>query len=263
MINRMMISMTSGLKMKVEKQIKGKGAKEKLETYLEFMNAESTELSKTLITEVLPEIYANHFTPNEIIDLIVFYETPTGKKLLSETPEITKDLMTAIYTNYIPDFQKKLKKKLAQLDGNIWKDAYRVKPEEVIVCNCAFSAKEKIVRIKNDKKAKETYVTLAVPIHENKFWIRFDKNIDLIDRSSNEHYLALRLDNNLVLNKTMIVSDQANKMIEVTLVFPLLNKSVETFDIVETISDDADLMSNNGGDDNNLNNIKLKDYLVK
>jgi hypothetical protein len=172
--------------------------------------------------------------------------------------------MTAIYKNYLPDFQKKLKNELAHLDGKIWKDAYRVKPEQVKVCNCAFSGNEKIVRIKSDKKAMETYVTLAVPIHENLFWIRFDKNTELIDRSSNEHYLVTRLDNNLVLNKTMIVSDQAKKMIEITLVFPLLKESVETFDIVETISDDADLMSNNTGDENNtLSNIKVKDYLVK
>ncbi len=94
------------------------------------------------------------------------------------------------------------------------------------------------------RKLAKTYVTLAVPIHENTFWIRFDKNTELIDRRSNEHYLVRRLDDNLVLNKTMIVSGQANKMIEVTLVFPLLKKTVETFDLVEIISDDADLMSN-------------------
>jgi hypothetical protein len=68
----------------------------------------------------------------------------------------------------------------------------------------------------------------------------------------------------LVLNKTMIVSDQKNKMIEVIMVFPLLKKSVKQIDIVEKISDDADLMSNNGGgDDNNLKNIIVKKYLEK
>ena len=262
--SRIMDTFASQTIRSAEKQIQGAGAKEKFDTYTKFIKTTSAEISKSIVNIEIPKIYSNHFTPNEIKDLIVFYETPTGKKLLLESPQITKELMTALYELYIPDFQQKIKKELQRLDSKIWREAYRVKPEQVTVYDGEFSRVKKLIRIKNERRAKETYVTFAVPIGDNKWWIRFDKNIEIIDKDSNEHYQVLRLDKDLVLNKTMIVSDQKNKMIEVTLVFPLLKKSVEVIDIVEKISDDADLMSNNGGgDDNNLSNIKVKDYLVK
>ncbi len=249
---------------RAEQQIQGAGATEKLDTYTKFIKTTSAEISKSAVDIEMPKIYSNHFTPDEIKDLIVFYETPTGKKLLLEAPQITKELMKAFYEVYIPNFQQKLKKELARLDSKIWREAYRVKPEQVTVYQGDFSRVKKLIRIKNKRRTKETYVTFAVPIHDYKWWIRFDKNIEIIDKNSSQHYQVIRLDNDLVLNKTMIVSDQKNKMIEVTMVFPLLKKSVKQIDIVEKISDDADLMSNNGGgDDNNLSNIKVKDYLVK
>lgn len=249
---------------RAEKQIQGAGATEKLDTYTKFIKTTSAEISKSAVDIEMPKIYSNHFTPDEIKDLIVFYETPTGKKLLIEAPQITKELMKAFYEVYIPNFQQKIKKELARLDSKIWREAYRVKPEQVTVYQGDFSRVKKLIRIKNKRRTKETYVTFAVPIHDNKWWIRFDKNIEIIDKNSNQHYQVIRLDKDLVLNKTMIVSDQKNKMIEVTLVFPLLKNSVEEIEIVEKISDDADLMSNNGGgDDNNSSNIKVKDYLVR
>lgn len=305
--DRLMNKFTSKIISNAEKQIQGAGAKEKLDTYTKFIKKESNELSKAFTNIVIPDLYNKHFTPDEIKNLIMFYETPTGKKLLFETtelmnsleftnleipqtyskqftPEELKDfkafyktptgkklfkemtelmteLMTSLYKDYIPDFQQKIKKELQRLDSKIWREAYRVKPEQVIVYQGEFSGVKKIIRIKNDTITQETYVTFAVPIYENKFWIRFDKNTEIIDKDSNEHYLSSRLDNDLILNKTMIVSDQKGKMIEVTLVFPLLKKSVKVIDIGEKISDDADLMSNNSGGKNSLINLKVKDYL--
>lgn len=263
---QIMNTITSEIIRNAKMQIQGAGAKEKLDTYVKFINKESNELSKTYTNLVIPQIYSEHFTPNEIKDLIVFYETPTGKKLLLEMKEITKAMMTALYKHYLPDFQQKIKKELQRLDSKIWREAYRVKPEQVTVYEGNFSRVKKVIRIINNTKTKETFITFAVPIYENKFWIRFDKDTKIVDNDTKESYLALKLENNLVLNKTMIVSDQKGKMIEVTLVFPLLKKSVEVIDIGENVSDDADLMSNNtaGFSDNaNMRNIKVKDYIVE
>lgn len=281
------------IKERVEKQIQGAGAKEKLATYIKFIDTQSAELVKTFSTVAIPQIYTNHFTPYEIKDLIEFYETPIGKKLLSEMNEIIcslrfgpiespltynmefssenkkdlkvfyktptgekfhkemntliTELMTSLYVKYFPDFQQKLKKELQRLDSKIWREAYLIKPEQVTVYEGEFSESKKLLRIVYDTIAKETYVTFAVPIYDNKWWIRFDKNTEIIDKDSNEHYQVLRLDKDLVLNKTMIVSGQKHKMIEVTLVFPLMKKLGDTIDVVEKISDDADLMSNNNG----------------
>ncbi|WP_319560144.1 DUF2059 domain-containing protein [Marispirochaeta sp.] len=40
-------------------------------------------------------IYDRHFTHGEIKDIISFYETPTGSKLIQELPEISEESMAA------------------------------------------------------------------------------------------------------------------------------------------------------------------------
>lgn len=235
------------IKERAEMQIRGAGAKEKLATYLKFIDTQSTELVKTFTTVAIPQIYTNHFTPDEIKDLIVFYETPIGKKLVSQMNEIISSLrfgaleshvtdsmeftseskkelkvfyktptgkkfynkmnilitemMTLLSMNYIPDFQQKIKKELQRLDSKIWREAYRVKPEQVTVYEGKFNVNKILVKVLNDTITQETFVTLAVPIYENKFWIRFDKKSEIIDQKSGEHYQALRLDKDLVFTK--------------------------------------------------------------
>lgn len=309
-VNKLMNNFITQIINDAKKQIRGAGAKEKFESYSNFIKKESDALSQNFTNSAIPETYKQHFTPNEINDITAFYETTTGKKFLfqmvfimeslklvniqnpetysnhftpnesnvfnkfvestsgtklfQELTKITSELMTSLFMNYIPDFQKKLKKELARLDSKIWREAYRVKPEQVTIYKGDFTENRKLIRIKNDKKVKETLITFAVPIYDNKWWIRFDKNIEIIDLKSDKHYQVLRLDKDLILNKTMIVSDQKMTMIEVTLVFPLLKRSVKKIDILQEISEDADLMSNNGGGDGSISrNIKIKDYLVK
>ena len=47
------------------------------------------------IEEVLASTIANHFTDEELGEIIQFYETPVGKKLLEITPTITKEFRSA------------------------------------------------------------------------------------------------------------------------------------------------------------------------
>jgi hypothetical protein len=50
-----------------------------------------------------PAIYARHFTVAELREVIAFYRTPTGKKLLQMTPKLTAEVM-AMITPHMPDF---------------------------------------------------------------------------------------------------------------------------------------------------------------
>ena len=47
-----------------------------------------------LITMVIP-VYAKHFTEDDIDQLVKFYKTPIGQKLIAATPEITTEAMQA------------------------------------------------------------------------------------------------------------------------------------------------------------------------
>lgn len=62
-------------------------------------NAFWNEFKKEIIAEdlvnlIIP-IYDKHFTENEIDELIAFYNTPIGKKMISTLPTITQESMLA------------------------------------------------------------------------------------------------------------------------------------------------------------------------
>ncbi len=56
------------------------------------------------------ELYDKHFTEQEIDDILNFYKTPAGKKIIEETPKITKELFTDLMENYYPDMIKRMEK---------------------------------------------------------------------------------------------------------------------------------------------------------
>ncbi len=55
--------------------------------------ARRTELVDTVAT-----IYAKHFTEAELKDMIAFYRTPSGRKMLSEEPAAIQESLTAAQT---------------------------------------------------------------------------------------------------------------------------------------------------------------------
>ena len=61
-----------------------------------------------LINEDMVDIYDKYFTTEDITDFSKFYQTKAGQKLVTQTPAITKDLMTIMITKYQKDFQLSL-----------------------------------------------------------------------------------------------------------------------------------------------------------
>lgn len=50
-----------------------------------------------------PEIYARHFSADELREIIAFYRTPVGAKLLEMTPKLTEEV-TGMITPHMPKF---------------------------------------------------------------------------------------------------------------------------------------------------------------
>lgn len=145
-------------------------------------------------------------------------------------------------------------------DSRIFKNAYLVKPEQTRVSKIDYDWNHpNQVKIVGIETKKETRVTLAVPISGPSWWISFDRGFVLIDKMTNDCYKVRRLENELPLSKIMIVKGKSNKMVEVTLVFPALKKSVESVDLVENISDDVELPSNDGGP-LIISDVKISNY---
>jgi len=64
------------------------------------------------------DIYVEVFTEDELNELIEFYQSPLGQKLLKKMPELLQKTMQktqAILQEKMPDFQRKLQKTLSEL----------------------------------------------------------------------------------------------------------------------------------------------------
>jgi hypothetical protein len=62
---------------------------------------ESYKANKGELFDQFARVYAQRFTPEELKQIVTFYESPTGAKLAKSNPEINKDLRTVlgVYTN--------------------------------------------------------------------------------------------------------------------------------------------------------------------
>lgn len=85
------------------------------EEYSKYLIDETKILSKILIEEESVNIYDKYLTHNEVKELIKFYKTPAGKKLIQVTLDISSDSMKAMSEKYLPEFQEKLKVKMMEI----------------------------------------------------------------------------------------------------------------------------------------------------
>ena len=147
---------------------------------------------------------------------------------------------------------EKERKERKELDEKIWNEAYRARPEQFTVSDIPFSSREtKVARIERNKN--DTRVTLAIPIEYHEQWIYFDRGFTIIDKSNGDRYLIRKLENDLPLDKTIIISDKYRKIIEITMIFPPLRKSVDTVNIIQFNTAGTVRMSDNKNDWNFMN----------
>lgn len=75
----------------------------------EFMNSmmlSGKEISKKFMDEDIAGLYEKYYTENEIKDIIVFYKSPTGQKLIEIMPEMQKEIMTIMMQKFLPEMKK-------------------------------------------------------------------------------------------------------------------------------------------------------------
>ena len=178
------------------------------------------------------------------------------------TTNVYDDGSTSTTTRIIPSPELSQAEKERQAsDAKILKEAYRAKSEQIKVSDIPYDSREtKVVRIEKNKN--DTKVTLAIPIHKNDMWVYFDRAFAIVDKKNQDRYVVRKLENDLPLDKTIIISNYNQKMIEVTLVFPPLQKSVDLIDIIEYHSDDA-IKIGNSNNNWKFMNIPIAQYSGK
>lgn len=56
------------------------------------------------------ELYDSNYSEKEIKDILTFYKTTTGKKLIEKGPVIQREWLNDVSVNYIPDMATRLEK---------------------------------------------------------------------------------------------------------------------------------------------------------
>ena len=118
MVDNTMQAMKNAMKQQVTMQMQGEQreqAKEAMESLMDFVSTETSAITKKMFEEDLPSVYEKYFTEEEVNELIQFYESPTGKKLLEQTPEMTGEIMSIMSTKYMPILSSKMKEKMKEL----------------------------------------------------------------------------------------------------------------------------------------------------
>lgn len=112
MMNSTLDNMLPMLKQQAKNQFLGENDNEKFDAFVEVVSEEAKLMSKKLLKEEMLPLYDKHFTHQEIKDLIWFYESPTGKKILEKSPELTQEIMGKMMSKHLPEFQNKIVKYL-------------------------------------------------------------------------------------------------------------------------------------------------------
>jgi hypothetical protein len=81
----------------------------------DFANKEGKVMMKTVLDQDITAYYEKTFTDGEIRDILAFYKTPAGKKLVKSSPEIQQELSQVMMKKYLPEFQKKLAAKMKEI----------------------------------------------------------------------------------------------------------------------------------------------------
>lgn len=79
------------------------------EKYFASVMDESTDMALKFLNNDMVHLYAKYFSLEDIDNMIEFYQSKTGKKLLHESPNISKEAMNIMMQKYQPDMQKNIK----------------------------------------------------------------------------------------------------------------------------------------------------------
>jgi len=104
MMNSMLPMLTNSMS-----QPKDSTAKVQLDATMKKMTQVMMVITKRLINEDMTALYDKYFTESEIKDLVTFYKSQAGRKMIAVMPDLNKEIMMILITKYIPEIQQMLK----------------------------------------------------------------------------------------------------------------------------------------------------------
>ena len=71
-------------------------------------------ITNKMLNEDMVVIYDKYFSQEEINDILSFYKSISGQKLINLTPDISKELITVMMEKYMPEIKKAIAEKFAE-----------------------------------------------------------------------------------------------------------------------------------------------------
>jgi len=213
---------------------------------------------------------------DELISKIIAESINTldSKTELIET--IPKSKIEPVKSKKIEKEKRFINKEVNVYNNSNQNEEYLIKPEQIKISNLSFYSKnDRIIKMMKKKQnyayvlnrysrktsiisinksnPKETLITIAIPIRKNNDWFLVNKEFRIIDKRTQDQYLIRKIEKNLPLDRKIIITGNAEKMIEITMIFPPLKKNVEVVDIIE---------KNEKNDGWLFENVNINDYSV-
>lgn len=107
-VDKMMNSMIPML-LKTVPQPQDTAATNKMNAMMTKMTNVMRTITNRLLNEDMTVLYDKYFTEAEIKGLVSFYQSSAGKKMISVTPELNKEMVSILLTKYVPELDRMMK----------------------------------------------------------------------------------------------------------------------------------------------------------
>lgn len=94
-----------------------------LNQFSNSMIASGKVIFNKMLNEDIVGLYDKFYTENEINDLITFYRTPTGQKIIKTTPEMQKEIMLLVMKKFMPEMKKNIQEMALKTKSEAKKEA--------------------------------------------------------------------------------------------------------------------------------------------
>lgn len=256
-----------------------KGPFQQDEAYWKDFAAKWTRKIEDKVMEAYTPIYQQHMTLDDMKKVVAFYESSAGKKLGETATAVANESMPMIQQlsmEMVQEIMPQIQKSMNVVENKVI-DPNKERDQKLF--DAAYTAPEDSIEIAPDrtyehgmgtkpllysieKRKNDTKVTFLQPIYFDWQWLYYSPGFKIVDKRTGDEYRVRGYDGGAPLDKLMIIKGCDRKYIYVSLLFPKLKKSVKEIDIIEAITEEDVLPSNDDGKAKSYFDVTVDDYIV-
>jgi uncharacterized protein len=88
--------------------VKDSTARVQREAMLKKITGVMMDITKRLMNEDMTALYDKYYSEKDIKDLLAFYKSDAGKKMVKITPDLNKEMIMILVTKYLPEIQRSI-----------------------------------------------------------------------------------------------------------------------------------------------------------